>query len=165
MGAPRRGMMPPPDILSDISRHDKYDQMSDVISQLSNVLGQRHRVQRADTSGVTRTEEDEDAETMTDVQSCLSYIDGLLATPEMINIPERGTNKVRNREYQLLMFSVEVSCMLHFRARRKKLRLMAEYNLRRTFLQSGKGLCNMAMTKIPSPTAKAISQRHNMTTS
>ena len=89
-------MMPPPDILSDISRHDKYDQMSDVISQLSNVLGQRHRVQRTDTSGVTRTEEDEDAETMTDVQSCLSYIDGLLSTPEMINIPERGTKKVRN---------------------------------------------------------------------
>lgn len=90
--------MPPPDILSDISRHDKYDQMSDVISQLSDVLGQRQRVQRPETAGVTKTEEDEDAETMTDVQSCLSYIDGLLATPEMINIPKRGTDKSPEKE-------------------------------------------------------------------
>ena len=104
MGAPRRGMMPPPDILSDISRHDKYDQMSDVISQLSDVLGQRQRVQRTDTAGVTKTEEDEDAETMTDVQSCLSYIDGLLATPEMINIPERGTNKVHSFMFFLCFY-------------------------------------------------------------
>ena len=100
MGAQQRRMMPPPDILSDISRHDheKYDQMSDVISQLSDVLGQRDKMMsqqsRGTSSGVRRTEEEEDAEVMTDVQSCLSYIDGLLATPEMINIPERGTNKV-----------------------------------------------------------------------
>ena len=84
--------MPPPDILSDISRHDKYDQMSDVICQLSDVLGQRDKMMSRGTSGVRRTEEEEDAETMSDVQSCLNYIDGLLATPEMINIPERGTN-------------------------------------------------------------------------
>ena len=96
MGAQPRRMMPPPDILSDISRHDhdKYDQMSDVISQLSDVLGQRDKMMSQQRSGVRRTEEEEDAEVMTDVQSCLSYIDGLLATPEMINIPERGTNKV-----------------------------------------------------------------------
>ena len=123
MGAQQRGLMPPPDILSDISRrdkydqmsdiskHDKYDQMSDVICQLSDVLGQRQKtatpaptqsvsepsgVRRteSETSGVRRTESEEDAETMTDVQSCLDYIDGLLATPEMINIPERGADKV-----------------------------------------------------------------------
>ena len=95
MGAQQRRMMPPPDILSDISRHDheKYDQMSDVISQLSDVLGQRDKMM-SQQSRARRTEEEEDAEVMTDVQSCLSYIDGLLATPEMINIPERGTNKV-----------------------------------------------------------------------
>ena len=68
--------------------------MSDVISQLSDVLGQRDKMMSQQRSGVRRTEEEEDAEVMTDVQSCLSYIDGLLATPEMINIPERGTNKV-----------------------------------------------------------------------
>ena len=105
--------MPPPDILSDISRrdkydqmsdisrHDKYDQMSDVICQLSDVLGQRQKTATpastpsvSETSGVRRTESEEDAETMTDVQSCLDYIDGLLATPEMIDIPERGADKV-----------------------------------------------------------------------
>ena len=96
MGTQQRRMMPPPDILSDISRHDKYDQMSDVICQLSDVLGQRDKMTSRGTSGVRRTEEEEDAETMSDVQSCLNYIDGLLATPEMINIPERETNKVQN---------------------------------------------------------------------
>ena len=113
MGAQQRGLMPPPDILSDISRrdkydqmsdisrHDKYDQMSDVICQLSDVLGQRQKTATpaptqsvSETSGVRRTESEEDAETMTDVQSCLDYIDGLLATPEMINIPERRAYKV-----------------------------------------------------------------------
>ena len=113
MGAQQRGLMPPPDILSDISRrdkydqmsdisrHDKYDQMSDVICQLSDVLGQRQKTATpaptqsvSETSGIRRTEAEEDAETMTDVQSCLDYIDGLLATPEMINIPERGADKV-----------------------------------------------------------------------
>ena len=113
MGAQQRGLMPPPDILSDISRrdkydqmsdisrHDKYDQMSDVICQLSDVLGQRQKTATpaptqsvSETSGVRRTESEEDAETMTDVQSCLDYIDGLLATPEMIHIPERGADKV-----------------------------------------------------------------------
>lgn len=94
MGTQQRRMMPPPDILSDISRHDKYDQMSDVICQLSDVLGQRDKMMSRGTSGVRRTEEEEnEAETMSDVQSCLNYIDGLLATPEMINIPERGANK------------------------------------------------------------------------
>ena len=101
--------MPPPDILSDITRHDKYDQMSDVICQLSDVLGQRDKMMSSrGPSGVRRTEEEEDAETMSDVQSCLNYIDGLLATPEMINIPERETSKVQNSHVLSILFILSV---------------------------------------------------------
>ena len=91
--------MPPPDILAHIqtkqeTRHStkqhsgKEDKMADVLAQLSTVLGQRNTVEmvkRPDTQD--NDEEEAEAGVMTDVQSCLDYIDGLLATPSMIDIP------------------------------------------------------------------------------
>ena len=91
--------MPPPDILAHIqtkqeARHSskqhsgKGDKMADVLAQLSTVLGQRNTVEtvkRPDTRGAN--DEEAEAGVMTDVQSCLDYIDGLLATPSMIDIP------------------------------------------------------------------------------
>ena len=91
--------MPPPDILAHIqtkqeARHStkqhsgKGDKMADVLAQLSTVLGQRNTVEmvkRPDTRD--NDDEEEEAGVMTDVQSCLDYIDGLLATPSMIDIP------------------------------------------------------------------------------
>ena len=93
--------MPPPDILAHIqtkqeARHSskqhsgKGDKMADVLAQLSTVLGQRNTVEmvkRPDTRDGEADEEEAEAGVMTDVQSCLDYIDGLLATPSMIDIP------------------------------------------------------------------------------
>ena len=93
--------MPPPDILAHIqtkqeARHSskqhsgKEDKMADVLAQLSTVLGQRNTVEMVKRPGTRDTEaEEEEAEAgvMTDVQSCLDYIDGLLAAPSMIDIP------------------------------------------------------------------------------
>ena len=93
--------MPPPDILAHIqtkqeARHStkqhsgKEDRMGDVLAQLSTVLGQRNTVEmvkRPDTRDAEADEEEAEAGVMTDVQSCLDYIDGLLATPSMIDIP------------------------------------------------------------------------------
>ena len=93
--------MPPPDILAHIqtkqeARHStkqhsgKGDKMADVLAQLSTVLGQRNTVEmvkRPDTRDTEAADEEAEAGVMTDVQSCLDYIDGLLATPSMIDIP------------------------------------------------------------------------------
>ena len=42
---------------------------------------------RPGTRDTEAEEEEAEAGVMTDVQSCLDYIDGLLATPSMIDIP------------------------------------------------------------------------------
>ena len=61
--------------------------MSHVMSQLSDVLSQRNAASE-ERQRVRRMSSGTDGELiMTDVQSCLDYIDGLLATPEMIDIP------------------------------------------------------------------------------
>ena len=69
----------------------KGDKMADVLAQLSTVLGQRNTVEmvkRPDTRDAEAADEEAaEAGVMTDVQSCLDYIDGLLATPSMIDIP------------------------------------------------------------------------------
>ena len=61
--------------------------MTHVMSQLSDVLSKRNAASE-ERQWVRRMSSDTDSEQiMTDVQSCLDYIDGLLATPGMIDIP------------------------------------------------------------------------------
>ena len=38
--------------------------------------------------------DDHENQTMTDVETCLAHIDSLLATPDMINIPQRDASMV-----------------------------------------------------------------------
>ena len=38
--------------------------------------------------------DDHENQTMTDVETCLAHIDSLLATPDMINIPQRDASLV-----------------------------------------------------------------------
>ena len=72
-----------PDLLSDLK--GPHSNMSHVMSQLSEVLSKRKAVSE-ERQRVRRMSSDSE-QTMSDVQSCLNYIDGLLATPDMIDIP------------------------------------------------------------------------------
>ena len=113
-----RMMTNTPDILSDLTRHKADDGMSQVISQLTDVFNQRNKVTNVnqrnnsntggasslnsgsgslmEVSRVRRVSSDDDSgEIMTDVQSCLDYIDGLLSTPDMIDIPTAVVSNIQ----------------------------------------------------------------------
>ena len=107
-------MMPPPDILSDISRSkQQMSPMSHVMAQLAEVLADKSiqempgkrkystseyspaqmdviKVSDGCKTKQMNNDDEKDHETLTDVQSCLDYIDGLLSSPAMIDIPQRG---------------------------------------------------------------------------
>ena len=129
--------MPPPDILSDLTKtrpesrgynsrpesrvsDASHGPMTDVIAQLSDVMDKRQTVgsskmNKANVAEVKLSEltpqfsDDHENDTMTDVATCLAHIDSLLATPEMINLPQRDpTMMVRSQ-----IISLKVRYIVH----------------------------------------------------